>query len=192
PFSPPSWLPLPSIRRKRRAMEYLDTLIRRIIAERRASGEDKGDLLSMLLQAVDEEGDGRGMSDRQARDEARTLFLAGHDTTAGGRCGGWWLLGRAPGAEAKVVEEVERVLAGRAPTADDVPLLRYTEMVVKETLRLYPQAYGLFARIPAESVSFGGYTVPKNSLVIPFPYVIQRDPRWYPDPERFDPERFAE
>src|SRR5262249_60074856 len=83
PFSPPSWLPLPSIRRKRRAMEYLDTTIRRIIAERRGSGQDKGDLLSMLLQAVDEEGDGRGMSDAQARDEATTLFLAGHDTTAG-------------------------------------------------------------------------------------------------------------
>ncbi|OAI40652.1 hypothetical protein AYO40_04600 [Planctomycetaceae bacterium SCGC AG-212-D15] len=192
PFTLPSWLPLPSIRRKRAAMAYLDTTIRRIIAERRASGEDKGDLLSMLLHAVDEEGDGRGMSDEEARDQAMTLFLAGHDTTAGTLSWLWCLLAEHPEVEANVLAEVDNVLHGRLPSADDLPRLHYTEMVVKETLRLYPQAYVLFARVPAEDVVVGDYTVPAGALVYVVPYVIQRDARWFPEPERFDPERFSE
>jgi cytochrome P450 len=191
PFSLPLWVPLPSIRRKRWAMEYLDKTIRRIIAERRASGEDKGDLLSMLLQAVDEEGDGRGMSDEQARAEAMTLFLAGHDTTAGTLAWLWYHLARQPEVEARVAEEVAQVLHGRPPSAEDLPHLRYTEMVVKETLRLYPQAYVLFARVAAESVQIGEYTVPAGGMVYPVPYVVHRDPRWFDEPDRFEPERFA-
>lgn len=191
PFNTPLWLPLPRVRRKRAAMEFLDTTIRRIIAERRASGQDKGDLLSMLLQAVDEEGDGRGMSDQQARDEAMTLFLAGHDTTAGTLAWVWYHLAKDAAIQAKVVAEVTQVLNGREPTADDLPRLRYTEMVVKETLRLYPQAYLLFARVAAEPVPLGEYVIPKGGMVHSVVYVVQRDPRWWPEPEMFDPERFT-
>jgi cytochrome P450 len=191
PFTLPLWLPLPNIRRTRWAMSYLDDLIRGIIRERRASGQDKGDLLSMLLSAVDEEGDGRGMTDEQVRDQAMTLLLAGHDTTAGTLAWLWYLLARHPEEEARVADEVERVLQGRRPTAHDLPQLRYTEMVVKETLRLYPQAYVLFARVAAEPVSIGDYLVPKAGLVYCVPYVLQRDCRWFTEPEAFDPERFT-
>lgn len=191
PFNTPSWLPLPFVRRKRAATELLDRTIRRIIAERRASGADKGDLLSMLLQAVDDEGDGRGMSDQQARDEALTLFLAGHDTTAGTLAWVWYHLAKDPAIQDKVVAELEQTLAGRDASAADLPLLRYTEMVVKETLRLYPQAYLLFARFAAEPVAVGGYTIPKGAMVNTVVYVVQRDPRWWPEPGRFEPERFT-
>jgi cytochrome P450 len=192
PFTLPNWLPLPSIRRKVTAMRFLETTIRRIIAERRASGQDKGDLLSMLLHAVDEEGDGGRMTDEEILGQAMTLFLAGHDTTAGTLSWLWCLLASHPEVEAKLLAEVDSVLHGRTPTADDVPKLHYTEMVVKETLRLYPQAYVLFARVPEEPVALGDYMLPAGALVYVVPYVIQRDPRWFPEPDQFDPERFSE
>ena len=191
PFSLPNWLPLPSIRRKLRAIRFLNETIDRLILERRTSQEDRGDLLSMLLQATDEEGDGKGMTNEQVRYEAMTLFLAGHDTTAGVLPWIWYLLAKHPEAEARVLDEVERVLQGRTPTADDFPQLAYTQMIVKETMRLYPQAYVLFARVPAEDVELGGYHIPKGSQVYPVPYIIHHDERWHAEPERFDPERFT-
>lgn len=130
------------------------------------------------------------MTDEQARNEAMTLFLAGHDTTAGALPWVWYLLATHPEAEARVVEEVTSVLEDRDPTADDVPQLPYTEMVVKETLRLYPQAYVMFARVAAEDVAIGAYTIPKGGMVYTVPYVLHRDPRWFAEPEKFDPERF--
>jgi cytochrome P450 len=190
-FSWPAWVPLPRVRRKRWAMKYLDELILRITRERRSSGRDQGDLLSMLLQAVDEEGDGRGMTDDQARNEVMTLFIAGHDTTAGTLAWVWYLLARHPEVETHVADEVERVLRGRLATPDDIPQLSFTEMVVKETLRLYPQAYVLFARVAAEEVTLGDYTIPPGGMVYVVPYVLQRDSRWFPDPEKFDPDRFS-
>jgi len=191
PFSLPNWVPLPRIRRKLRAIAYLNDTLDRLIRERRASKEDRGDLLSMLLAATDAEGDGRGMTDEQVRHEAMTLFLAGHDTTAGTLPWVWYQLAKHPEVAARVQEELERVLAGRTATAEDVAKLTYTERVVKETLRLYPQAYVLFARVAAEEVELGGYRLPRGSLIYPAPYVIHHDARWYPDPERFDPDRFA-
>lgn len=191
PFSLPNWVPLPRIRRKLRAIRFLNDTIDGLIRERRASGEDRGDLLSMLLHATDDEGDGKGLSDEQARHEAMTLFLAGHDTTAGTLPWVWYLLAKHPDAEARLAGEVEQVLRGRAPTAEDLPRLAYAHMVVKETLRLYPQAYVLFARVAAEDVELGGYRIPRGSQLYPVPYVIHRDARWYPEPERFEPERFA-
>jgi cytochrome P450 len=191
PFSLPNWVPLPGIRRKLRAIRFLNETIDRLIRERRASKEDRGDLLSMLLHATDDEGDGRGMTDEQVRHEAMTLFLAGHDTTAGVLPWVWYLLARHPQAEARLVEEVDRVLHGRTPTADDLPRLAYAQMVVKETLRLYPQAYVLFARVAAEDVELGGYRIRRGSQLFPVPYIIHHDARWHPDPERFDPERFT-
>jgi cytochrome P450 len=187
----PDWLPLPAKRRKRWAIRTLDDMIRTIIRERRASGEDRGDLLSMLLLAVDEEGDGRGMSDEQARDEAMTLFNAAHDSTAAALAWIWYLVASHPEVEDKLVAEVDGVLAGRLPTHQDVERLAYTEMVVKEALRIYPPTWTLFAREAVEDVEIGGYAVPRGSWVYAFPWVTQRDARFWSEPERFDPERFA-
>ena len=120
-----SRLPLPANRRFKESRARLDRIIYRIIEERRASGEDRGDLLSMLLKAQDEEGDGTGMSDEQLRDEAMTIFLAGHETTANALAWTWYLLSQNPEAEARLHAELEEALSGRPPTAEDLPRLRY-------------------------------------------------------------------
>lgn len=190
PFSLPNWLPLPRIRRKLAAKRFLNETIDAMIRDRRSTKEERSDLLSMLLRATDEEGDGKGMTDEQVRHEAMTLFLAGHDTTAGVLPWVWYLLARHPDAEGRLVAELERELSGRTPTADDLPRLAFTQMVVKETLRLYPQAYVLFARVAAEDVELGGYRIRRGSQVYPAPYMIHHDARWFPDPEKFEPERF--
>jgi cytochrome P450 len=191
PVRLPDWLPLPGKRRKRWAMRYLDETIRRIICARRVSGEDKGDLLSMLLLAADEEGDGKGMTDEQARDEAMVLFLAGHDTTAAALAWVGYLLARHPEVQQRLADEVHTVLGDRDPTADDVARLPYTVAVIKETLRLYPPAWIWFAREAIHAVELGGYTIPRGGIVYVTPWVTQRDPRWFPEPERFDPDRFT-
>lgn len=190
PFALPDWLPLPGVRRKRATIAYLNGTIDGLIAARRGAGDDRGDLLSMLLAARDEEGDGRGLSDLELRHEVMTLFMAGHDTTAGTLPWIWYLLAAHPEAEARLQAEVDTVLEGRLPTAEDLPRLAYTQQVVKETLRLYPQAYVLFARVAAEDLELGGYAIPAGSQVFPVPYLIHHDARWFPDPERFDPDRF--
>lgn len=190
-FGWPNWLPLPSVRRKMWAIEYLDTAVRGFIQRRRASGEDAGDLLSMLLLAVDEHEGRGGMTDAQARDEAMVLFLAGHDTTAAGLAWALYLLAQHPDAQRRAVAEVARVLEGRTPTYGDFAELTYLTMVVKEALRLYPPAIALFARQAIEDVELAGYTIRKGSVVYTFPWVVHRDPRWFPDPDRFSPERFT-
>lgn len=192
PFVLPDWLPLPSKRRKRWAIRTVDTLIRDIIRARRAAKEDRGDLLSMLLLAVDEGADGTGMTDEQARDEAVTLFRAGHDATAAGLVWTWYLIADHPEVEARLLEEVDAVLGTRPATYSDLPRLRYTEMVVKESMRLYPPTWALFGREPADDVELGGYTLPRRSLVFIFPWGIQRNPRFFEDAEKFDPGRFGE
>lgn len=183
-------LPLPHVRRFRRAKERLDTTIYRIIEERRQSEEDRGDLLSMLLSARDEEGDGAGMSNLQVRDEVMTIFLAGHETTANALTWTWYLLSEHAEVEAKLHAELNRVLEGRAPTLDDVPRLRYTEMVLAEAMRLYPPAWAI-GRLALKDYEVGGYTVPAKSLVLLSQYVMHRDARFFPEPERFDPERWT-
>jgi cytochrome P450 len=191
PVHLPDWLPLAGKRRKRRAIRTLDEFVWSVIGQRRASGDDRGDLLSMLLLAVDVEGDGAGMTDLQARDEAITLFNAGHDTTASALAWTWYLLGSHPAVEAKLVGEVDGVLAGRAATYADVARMPYAEMVVKETLRLFPPAWALFPREAVEDVELGGYTIPRRSWAYIFPYVTHRDGRFFENPAAFDPERFA-
>src|SRR5262249_55304967 len=184
-FTLPDWLPLPSKRRKRWALQTLDQLICEIIRGRRVSEEDKGDLLSMLLSAVDEEGDSRGMTDQQARDEAKSLFLAGHDTVAAGLTWVWYAIALHPRVEARLCQEVETVLGERPATIEDLPRLKYMGMVVKESLRLYPPLWDLTTRENVSDVELGGYELPKGSWIAIAPYVTQRDPRFFENPDQF-------
>jgi len=182
-------LPLPQLRRFDTARARLDSIIYRLIEERRRSSEDRGDLLSMLLMARDLEGDGGQMSDMQLRDEALTIFLAGHETTANAMTWTWYLLSQHPEAEKKLHEEIDRVLGNRLPTFADVAELKYTEMVLAESMRLYPPAWAL-GRLALHDLEIAGYTIPKKSLVLMSQYVMHRDPRYFPDPLRFEPDRW--
>jgi cytochrome P450 len=190
-FSWPSWVPLPSVRRRRRAIRCLDDMLERIIRERRASGQDRDDVLSGLLRSADQPGNGDGLTPQQARDIAITMFLGGHETTAATLSWIWYLLARHPEVQDRVVAQVEQVLQGRTATAADVPHLDYLECILKETLRLYPDCYVLFPRIATEEVSIGGYPIVRGGQVYAAPWVVHRDPRWYPAPEKFEPERFS-
>ena len=183
-------LPLPHVRRFRKAKERLDVTIYRIIEERRRSGEDRGDLLSMLLSATDDEGDGGQMSDLQVRDEVMTIILAGHETTANALSWTWYLLSQNTEVEAKLHEELDAVLGQKVPTVDDVPRLVYTEMVLAESMRLYPPAWAI-GRLALRDHEVGGYTIPAKSLVLLSPYVTHRDPRFFPEPTLFDPNRWT-
>jgi len=183
-------LPLPSRRRFWQARAGLDAVVFRIIDERRRSGEDRGDLLSMLLRAQDEEGDGAGMTDEQLRDEAMTIFLAGHETTANALTWTWYLLSQNPEAERRLHAELEEVLGGRPPTAEDLPRLVYAEQVLSESMRLYPPAW-IIGRRALKDYEVGGYRLPEGALVLLSQFVTHRDPRFFPDPLRFDPERWT-
>lgn len=181
-------LPLPPMRRFWAARARLDKVIYGIIADRRASGRDTGDLLSMLLLAQDEEGEG-SLSDTQVRDEVLTLFLAGHETTANALTWGWYLLSQNHEAEARMHAEIDDVLAGRTPSMEDLPRLPYTSGVFSEILRLYPPAWAI-GRRALEDVELGGYLIPAGNVLLLSPYVTHRDPRWWPEPESFRPERW--
>src|SRR5438445_5449453 len=183
----PHWLPTPTNLRVRREVKQIEKIIYRIIAERRASGRDTGDLLSMLLAAQDE--DGSQMTDQQLRDEVITLFLAGHETTAIALSWTCWLLAQHPRAEAKLQSELNAVLGGRAPNVADLPRLSYLDRVLTESMRLYPPAWGM-ARLALDDVEIGGYHIPKGSGVSLAQWVVHRDPRWYDNPEEFRPERW--
>jgi cytochrome P450 len=182
-------LPLPSAKRFQKARSRLDATIYRIIHERRASGADRGDLLSMLIQARDEEGDGSGMTDEQLRDEAMTIFLAGHETTANALTWAWYLLSQHPEIEARFHAEVDGALKGDLPSAEDFPRLQYTEMVFAESMRLYPPAW-IIGRRALVDYQINGYAVPARSILVMSQYVTHHDPRYFPDPFRFDPERW--
>jgi cytochrome P450 len=183
-------LPFPAVRRFNAARDTLDRTIYRMIEERRRSGEDRGDLLSMLLMATDTEGDGSGMDDTQLRDEALTIFLAGHETTANALTWTWYLLSQNPEAEARLLAEVDGVLNGRAPTHEDMPSLPYTRMVLAESMRLFPPAWAI-GRRALDAFEVRGFVIPKRSVVIMSQYIMHRDARYFPEPDRFDPERWA-
>ena len=181
-------LPLPPIRKLKNARKTLDEVIYKIIDERRASGEDKGDLLSMLLLAQDEETGG-GMTDKQVRDECLTLFLAGHETTANALTWTFYLLSQNPQAEKKFHAELDDVLGGRALTPEDFGKLKYTEHILAESMRLFPPAWTI-GRLATEEHEFNGFQIPKNGLVLASQYVMHRDPRFWENADEFQPERW--
>jgi cytochrome P450 len=184
----PEWLPIPRSRRRRNARVALDSVVLRFIEERRQNPQDRGDLLSMLLLSADE--DGQRMTDREVRDEAVNLFAAGHETTSNALTWTWYALAQNPDIEARLHEELDSVSAGRTPTLADLPSLPYTEMVIKESLRLYPPVWALNARLTLADVNLGGYRIPRKSRVFISPYALHRSARFFADPLRFDPERF--
>jgi cytochrome P450 len=183
-------LPLPKNLRAKKGKQRLDETIYRIIEEHRNSNEDRGDLLSMLLLAQDEEEGSGGMSDDQLRDEVMTLFLAGHETTANALTWTWYLLSQHREVETKLHAELDAVLGGRLATFEDVPNLPYTTMILTEAMRLYPPVW-VMGRRSISGIKIGGYYIPAKSIVLLSQYVIHRDKRFYPEPDRFLPERWT-
>jgi cytochrome P450 len=182
-------LPLPVVRRFQKAKERLDNMIYRMIDERRRNSSEQGDLLSILIRARDEEGDKTGMTDLQLRDEIITIFLAGHETTANALTWTWYLLSQNPEVEARLHREVDEVLNGRLPTVDDYPKLSYTEMVLAESMRLYPPAW-ITARRALNDYEINGYLIPAQSLLLMSQYLMHRNEKYFADPLKFDPERW--
>ncbi len=199
PLQVPSWFPTKRNLRERKALARVDEMLRILVRTRRQSDQTYSDqtysdqthhdLLSVLLAAVDADS-GVSMSDQQLRDEMMTLFGAGQETTANALTWTWYLLARHPEVEARLVEELRRVLRGRDPAPGDLASLPYTEMVVRESMRLYPPAPA-FARQVIEDVVIGGYEVPKGSMIMVSTYALHRDGWFFPDPDRFNPDRFA-
>lgn len=183
-------LPLPWTLRFKAARRRLDDTIYRIIAERRARGGDRGDLLSMLMAAQDTEGDGGGMTDTQLRDEIMTILLAGYETTANALTWTAYLLSRNPDAQARMHAEVDCAIEGRLPTMADVQRLPYTRMVFAESLRLYPPAWVVGYRAQ-KAFTLGDYQLPPRTIVIMSPFITQHDARYFPEPELFNPERWT-
>jgi cytochrome P450 len=186
----PMWMPLPSKRRLREAVGVVDGTVRGIIAGRRKKPEDRGDLLSALLLAVDEEGDGGGMSEEQARDEAVGLLLGGNETTATALTWALHLLAAHPEEQDRAAAEAASVLGDGPPTAESLPRLQRTTWIFKEAIRLYPPAY-ILAREAEEAVTVAGLSIPRGAAVQVVPFITQRDGRWFEGPEAFLPDRFA-
>jgi cytochrome P450 len=186
----PVWVPTPANVKARRAIRRLEAIVYRIIAGRRQTAEDRGDLLSILLHAQDAD-DGARMTDRQVRDEVMTAFIAGHETTAVALSWTWYLLAQHPDIDARLAAELHAVLGGRVPTAADLPRLTYTERVVSEAMRLYPPAYGI-GRQAVKPTEVAGYPLSPGTIVIIPTWVVHRDARWFSEPERFRPERWGE
>lgn len=183
----PSFIPTRSRTQMKAGVTYINGLLMEIIEERRAAGSGKQDLLTVLMDARDDEG--QPMSTEQLLDEIRTLYLAGHETTATTLSWAWMLLSRNPQAYATLEAEIASVLEGRTPTADDVALLPYCNAVIKEALRCYPVAW-ITRRIALEDVEIGGYHVANGTSVFLSPWVVHHDARWYAEPDKFMPERW--
>ena len=184
----PKWVPIPMWRRYKRGIREMESVIETFVESRRGNVDDPSDLLSMLLAATDQ--DGEGMSEKQLRDELMTFLFAGHETTATALTFTWYLLAQSPEAERKLVAELESVLNGRPPTFDDLSDLEYTERVLKEGMRLYPPV----PQIPRETtgpVELGGYAISEGATVAPSQWTIHRDGRFWTDPMTFRPDRFA-
>jgi cytochrome P450 len=179
-------MPSPTMRRYRRVESDLNRVIAEMIAERRTSGATGDDLLSLLLRARE---DGAAMSDQQVRDEALTLFLAGHETTAIALTWTWWLLSQNPEAESRLHAELDATLSGRAPSIEDLPNLPYTQAVVSESIRLRPPAWAI-GRTAVGDHRANDVRVAAGSIVVVSPWLLHHDRRWWPEPEVFRPERW--
>ena len=188
-FPMPLWVPTPDNLRMRKAQETINGVIHRVIDERRASGKDEPDLLGMLMNVKDE-ATGESMSDVQLRDELVTLVLAGHETTANALAFTFYLLSRHPDVGARLREEVVRVLGDREPTLADLPKLTYTKMILEEAMRLFPPAWA-FERQALEEDQVQGYRIPKDAIIGVCTYTMHRHPRYWENPEGFDPTRFS-
>ena len=187
-FLIPTWLPTPGNRRLAAATRRLDDVVYGIVRDRRQD-EDRGDLLSMLLQARDENG--LGMSERQVRDEVMTLLLAGHETTALTLTWAFLLLDRNPDARLRLEAELAAVLGAESPSPDVVSALPYTQAIVNETLRLYPPAY-VTGREAIRQTRVGGTAIPKGHIILISMYTTHRDARFFPEPDEFRPERWLD
>jgi cytochrome P450 len=184
-------LPIPRLRRIRASQRHLDSLIYQFIEERRKSREDNGDLLSMLIAAHSEETLGREEDNTQLRDECMSLFTAGHETTANALAWTFLLLAQHPEIEEKLAKEVWEVLQDRKPSFDDVPSLRYAKMVLAESMRLYPPAW-IISRQAIKDYQAGPYLIPAGSFVTLSPWVMHHKAEYFPDPMRFDPDRWKD
>jgi cytochrome P450/predicted Zn-dependent protease len=184
------WLLTPNSLRLRQALHRLDDVIYRLIDQRRTSGDDWDDLLSSLLRARLDH-DGSRMNDEQLRDEAMNLFLAGRETTALALSWTLYLLAQHPGAMSELETELHAVLGGRAPTVADLPQFHYTEWVLMESLRLFPPAFSLGRKV-IRDCEIGGYHVPASTMLLLVPWVLHRDPRYFENPDMFQPNRWAD
>jgi cytochrome P450 len=189
PVRIPLWLPLPDNRRFQRAIATLERVVYGLIAKREAGGVRPGDLLDALMDGRDPES-GETMSRRELRDEVMNIFFAGHETTANALTWVAHMLSAHPAIAQRVRGEVDGVLEGREPRMEDVARLEYTSAVVRETLRLYPPAW-MFVRLAADDDVIRGYRIPKGTAVMLSPYVMHRQRAFWPEPERFDPDRFV-
>jgi len=180
-----SW-PLPRHVRMRRAVKLLDEVVYRVIAEGRRLGTDRGDVLSMLLLARDE--DGTSLTDQQVRDEVMTLLLAGHETTANALTWTWYELGRNPGVLAQLEDEIRRIIGDRPVTIDDLAAMPWNLAVVEEAMRLHPPAY-MTGREALRDVELGGHQLPARSLLAVYIRAIHRRADYFPAPLAFRPER---
>jgi cytochrome P450 len=188
PLTAPLWVPTRRNRAYRAARRLLDGVVLRVIESRRRSGPAANDLLDLLLAARDEES-GTGMSDQQLRDEVLTLLFAGHDTTTAGLSWAWYLLARHREVQEALHDEAAAHLAGRTPTAEDLPHLPLATAVFEEALRLYPPAPGL-ARRAVEPDEIQGYPIPAKAILMPSQWVTHRHPAYWEEPDRFRPDRF--
>jgi cytochrome P450 len=189
PLALPLRIPTPGNLRFRKVLQTLDRVVFDIIAERRRVPEDRGDLLSMFMLTEDEDT-GERMTDKQLRDEVLTMLLAGHETSANVLTWTWYLLSRHPDVEAKLAAELREVLDGRMPAMHDLPRLTYAEMVLRESMRIYPVVYSFHRNAIAEDEIRGDPIAPGQVVAIS-PYVVHRHPEFWPDAEQFDPERFT-
>ncbi len=189
PFKIPDWVPTFRNRRYIAAIKRIDRVVYRFIADHRAAAQPKNTLLGMLMAARDE--DGTAMSDQQLRDEAITLFLAGHETTAITLSWTLWLLSQHPAVEARLAQELGTVLKGGAPAIADMPRLPYADAVVKESMRLYPPAY-IIGREALENCQIGGVAIEKGAVIYISAWALQRDARFFPEPLAFKPGRWLD
>ncbi len=183
----PQWLPTPGNLRYRKALGELNAMIVKLIRRRQAAAQGNGDMLSGLLGALSESG--KALTASELRDQMMTLFFTGHETTGLALSWTWYLLAQNPRVETKLVEELRSVLGGRLPSYDDLRRLPYTEMVFKESLRLYPPAYAV-VRKALDDCEVGGYRIPSGATLAMFQWSVHRDSRFFDQPGEFIPERW--